>query len=651
MLEILLPVLVFLPILMGVLPLFVKDFKKVNISISTVCVVEFVIFLYLFLNAKSFDGVVISLNWFSGLGVHFEVSGLGVLQALATSVIWVASSIFSEEYFAQDKTNLSRYYAFFSVTFGATLGIFLAHDLFTAFIFFEVMSFASYVLVVHNQNDDSIAAGNSYLTVAVLGGLLVLMGIFILNAMTGTMVISELKDACMPFISSPWLYAAGFLIFSGFAAKAGMFPVNDWLPKTYTAAPAPISSALSGILSKAGVYGVIVVTVKILSSSFSWASIILVLGVLTMFIGAVFALMSKNLKETLAYSSMSQIGFMIIGVAMTSILGEHGAIAAYGTILHMINHTLIKLVLFTIAGVVYINVHSLDLNKVQGFGKDKPFIKVCFATAALGVMGIPGFNGYISKTLLHEGIVEYIHMATNGANWFRAVEAIFLISGGFTVAYMTKLFICLFVKDSTDKHHSSSKSYISKRTMTVLGIVSAAIFIFGIAPHKTLDFIAAQSVGFMELHPLEHRVEYFSLTNIKGALISITIGAVLYFALVRNVLITKENGYIDPHNKDWTVENKFFRPLLFTILPFIGGLFSRVLDVLTDVFVFIVDRLFCKSVEVPETFWHGRPETEADVMKRNSVVSITRSLSYSLLLFGIGLVFTLLYLLVSEFRI
>ena len=406
---------------------------------------------------------------------------------------------------------------------------------------------------------------------------------------------------------------------------------------------------MSGILIKAGVYGVIVVTLKILSTSYSWAVFILITGVLTMFVGAVFALLSVNLKETLAYSSMSQIGFITIGVAMTSILGEHGAIAAYGTVLHMINHTLIKLVLFTIAGVVYRNTHSLDLNKVQGFGKDKPFIKVCFGTAALGIMGIPGFNGYISKTLLHEGIVEYIHMRTGSATMYRVVEAIFLISGGFTVAYMTKLFICLFVKNPTEKHHTPAHGYITTRTMVVLGTVATVIFVFGIVPHSTMDKIAARTTAFMGVHPLEHSVAYFNFTNLKGGLISITIGAILYIGIVRTVLITKDRGYINPYNKEWTIENKIFRPLLFTVLPFIGGFVSRVFDVVTDVFVFVVNRLFCKSVEVPNTFLYGKPETEADIMRHNSRVSITRSLSYSLLLFGLGLVFTLLYLLIVEF--
>lgn len=648
MINLLLPTAVFFPIVMGFVPIFVKDTKKVNLAMVIMSVAELVLCGALALTAKNYSGVVAGIEWFAGLGVHFDLNGLGILQAVATSIIWVGSSVFSDEYFDHDKTNLLRYYGFYAVTFGATLGIFLGHDLFTVFIFFEVMSFASYALVAHNQDDDSIRAGNSYLTIAVLGGLVVLMGIFILNSLTGTLVVSELKDACAPYAGNPLLYAAGFMIFFGFAAKAGMFPLHGWLPKAHPAAPAPASAALSGILIKAGVYGVIVVTLKILSESFTWAIIVLVLGVLTMFVGALFALLSINLKETLAYSSMSQIGFIIIGVAMTSVLGEEGAIASYGAVLHMINHTLIKLVLFTSAGIVYRNTHSLNLNDVQGFGKDKPFLKVCFGIAACGIMGIPGFNGYVSKTLLHEGIVERIHLVSETALPFRLVEVIFLVSGGFTVAYMTKLFVCLFVKEPNKPMHEN-KPYVKTKTKIVLGIVSAAILVLGLTPNFTMDKIAASCAEFMGVEPLSEAINYFSFANLKGALISISIGAILYIAFVRTLLCSAKKGYVNPHNKEWTIENKIFRPVLFTILPFIGGLVSRVFDVSLDIIIFIINRLFCKSVKVPATFYLGKPAKAED--GAGTETSITKSLSYSLLLFGIGLVATLIYLLFAEFRV
>ena len=153
----------------------------------------------------------------------------------------------------------------------------------------------------------------------------------------------------------------------------------------------------------------------------------------------------------------------------------------------------------------------------------------------------------------------------------------------------------------------------------------------------------------MGVEPLSEAINYFSFANLKGALISISIGAILYIAFVRTLLCSAKKGYVNPHNKEWTIENKIFRPVLFTILPFIGGLVSRVFDVSVDILIFIINRLFCKSVKVPATFYLGKPAKAED--GTGTETSITKSLSYSLLLFGIGLVATLIYLLFAEFRV
>ena len=126
-----------------------------------------------------------------------------------------------------------------------------------------------------------------------------------------------------------------------------------------------------------------------------------------MFGGALLAVFSVDLKRTLACSSMSQIGFILVGVGMQGLLGEENLPAVHGTLLHMVNHSLIKLVLFMAAGVVFMNVHALDLNEIRGFGRKKPLLKSVFLAGALAIGGIPLFSGYISKTLLHESILEY----------------------------------------------------------------------------------------------------------------------------------------------------------------------------------------------------------------------------------------------------
>jgi len=646
--KIMLLLMVFVPMLMGFMPLAVKNTKTLNLAMVAVSVAELAACLYLMFNLSMVESQVVSLTWFAGVGVNFKINGFGILQAVATSLIWVGSSVFSDEYFDHAPQNLRRYYSFWAITFGATLGMFLAYDLFTVFVFFEAMSFASYPLVVHNQDKESIEAGNSYLSVAVIGGLVTLTGIFMLYRIAGTVVIDEIAAAVSGFENQNLLFIVAFLVFFGFAAKAGMFPLNGWLPKAHPAAPAPASAALSGILIKTGVFGAIVVTSRIMQGNEKWAMFVLCIGILTMFLGALCAFMSVNLKETLAYSSMSQIGFIVIGVAMTQFLGEHGAIAAYGTVLHMINHTMIKLVLFTCAGIVYQNTHSLNLNEVQGFGKGKKLLTACFGTAALGIMGVPFFNGYISKTLLHEGIVEKIHLLHEvhaATGFFRFAEIIFLVSGGFTVAYMTKLFICLFVKNPAKEWHLH-KAYVSKRTGVVIGTVSALIFAFGALPHQTLDKLASLTSDFMGVHPLDHAVHYFSWVNFKGAVISLAIGAVLYFAVAQFTVITKDKKYINPWNQKLTVENLLWKPLVFTVLPNVLGFIGRIIDKLPEMVLLVIRKIFFTDAKVPYTFWEGKKTLQEEGISGPSY-HITESLAYSLLLFGLGLVATVIYLFVA----
>ena len=637
--------MIFAPMIIGFMPVVVKNVKTINTAMVITAVAELALCIYLLCSYSSIETQVVTVSWFAGMGISLKITGFGILQAVATSLIWVGSSVFSDEYFDHAPQNLRRYYTFWSVTFGATLGLFLANDLFTVFIFFEIMSFASYPLVVHNQDEASIKAGNSYLSVAVIGGIVTLTGIFILDHMAGTVVIDEIAAGLAGYEGHTQLFITAVLVFFGFAAKAGMFPLNGWLPKAHPAAPAPASAALSGILIKTGIFGTIVVTSRIMQGNEEWAMFVLVIGIVTMFIGAVCAFMSTNLKETLAYSSMSQIGFIVIGVAMTQFLGEHGAIAAYGTVLHMINHTMIKLVLFTCAGIVYQNTHSLDLNAVQGFGKGKKALTVCFGTAALGIMGVPGFNGYISKTLLHEGIVEKIHFLHDvhaATGFFRFTEIIFLVSGGFTVAYMTKLFICLFVKNPSREWHLH-KAYVSKRTAFVISAVAVLIFVFGALPHLTLDKLAAVASEFMGVHSLDHAVHYFSWVNLKGAVISLAIGSVLYFVVARYTVMTKEGQYINPWNQNISVENLVWKPLVFSVIPFVLGFIGRVVDKSTDVFLLVFRKIFMRTAKIPHSFHKGKKtlkEREVPAMGFH----VTESLAYSLLMFGIGFVIIVVYL-------
>ena len=271
-----------------------------------------------------------------------------------------------------------------------------------------------FVPVVQDERRESLRAGETYLAIAVMGGLVMLMGLMMLYDLCGTLMIDELKFVTALYAGTRRLYVTGGLILFGFAAKAGAFPLHIWLPKAHPVAPAPASALLSGVLTKAGIYGIIVISCEIFRFDLAWGTLILILGVITMFLGALLALFSVDLKRTLACSSVSQIGFILIGIGMQDLLGNESMLAARGTLLHMVNHSMIKLCLFMAAGVVYMNMHALNLNDIRGFGRKKPLLNAIFLMGALGIGGIPLWNGYISKTLLHEAIVEYTEALSHG---------------------------------------------------------------------------------------------------------------------------------------------------------------------------------------------------------------------------------------------
>ena len=535
------------------------------------------------------------IDFFCGNGIYFKAGALRTVMATLAGFMWVMTALASPEYFSGARAN-GRYFLFYLWTLGALEGVFLAADLMTLFIFFEMMSFTSYVWVVQNETPEAIRASETYLFIAVIGGLTMLMGLFLLDNAVGKLSFENIVEKA-PQMSTRLRYTVGACVLVGFGAKAGMFPLHIWLPKAHPVAPAPASALLSGILTKSGVFGVIGISFWLFDGVPGWGNLLLVPAVITMFLGAVLAVFSVDLKRTLACSSMSQIGFILTGVSMSVLLSEHGSIAACGAVLHILNHSLIKLTLFVAAGVVYFNVHSLDLNDVRGFGKDKPLLKLAFLSGACSIAGIPGFGGYISKTLLHEGIVEYCeHLIEHGhsAAPFKAVEWIFLLSGGLTFAYMTRLFYIIFVADKPEHQHQKEK-YMSPLTGTVLAVGGLLMPLLGLTAHLTMDKIAAHALPFFRRESLAHAVHYFSLTNLKGAAISISIGVLVFLFVGMKWLTRKEDGHEVYRNvwpKGLDLEDAVYRPALRG-LSFVGGAAARLVESFGALLIYgTVDLLF-----------------------------------------------------------
>ncbi len=692
--DILIYMLVFMPMVGAFVSYLIGRKSKVRRDsfVAFLTILEFGLAVTLLQKSNGMDGLLVIVPEVCGMGLTFTVDGFRVLYAAIACFMWACTSVFSAEYFAHYR-NRNRYYLFQLLTLGATTGIFLSADLYTTFIFFEIMSISSYVWVAHDETAPSMRAAATYLAVAIIGGLTLLMGLFLLYTQTGTLRISELYEACQ----GKNVYPACLCMLVGFGAKAGAFPLQIWLPKAHPVAPAPASALLSGILTKTGIFGVLVISCQILLHDSLWGTFILLIGLITMFLGALLAVFSVDFKRTLACSSVSQIGFILVGVGMQGILGEHNEIAIRGTVLHMVNHSLFKLVLFMVAGVIYMNIHKLDLNDIRGFGRKKPLLKFIYLMGALGIGGIPLWSGYISKTLLHESMVEYIHELEGGhvlhsvlsLHAMEVFEWIFLISGGMTIAYMTKLFVAVFVEKNVDaarqEKYDGMKCYMNKASATVLTLGAMLFPLMGVLPYATMDKMADVSEGFMGWNHAGHSVDYFTWTNLKGSVISIVIGVVLYFGVIRVFLMKKEGGqkvYVNRWWKYLDLEDYVYRPILLKFLPTVMAAVCLVIDRFIDAIVVILRKTVYKDSlahrerdegngvthalgtcfnklcgALNKTAWRNKPK-DVDfvhlfalkyVSFKENFTFIERSLSYGLILFCLGLCAVLLYLLVAAF--
>lgn len=572
------------------------------------------------------------------VGLSFSAVGFKSIFGLLCAYLFFMSSLANPAYF-RGTARVPRYTTFLLLTLSGIMGVFYAGDLFTLYIFFEIMSLASWVWVAHTETPGAQRAADTYLAMAMIGGLTMLYGLFILYHRFGTLSLPELQILSHSLEDPSSLYLPALCLLIGFGIKAGMFPFHVWLPKAHPVAPAPASALLSGILTKSGIFGILLIVVCLLWGNAPFMLLVMALGVITMVLGAVLAIFSVDLKRTLACSSLSQIGFLLVGIAMLT-MGAETDLAAAGIMSHAVNHALTKLVLFVSAGVLYKNTHTLNLNELQGAGRKRLPLMLCFAIGGLSIAGVPGFGGYVSKTLLHESLVHQMHFQTGFLlHVGKGAEVLFLCSGGLTLAYMGKLFYKIFIQKPVHPH----TIHIDKGSLTAIVPTAAALLLMGLFPHSTYGSMNAYTAHSLGSFPVE--VHYFAWVNLQGALISLTIGLAVYFLVVRLLLTDRKTGLYRHIRGPIDLEDHVYRPLLNGV-AFLGAFFGRVLYSLTSWTTAAIRWLLrlgnARRVIPGEDSQFGR-YGQRDAQPN----AIRQTLQFELLLFGIGVVVMLLYLLIT----
>lgn len=335
------------------------------------------------------------------LSITFRVDSLGFFLALLASFLWLLATVYSPRYLTHSHAH-TRYYTFMLLAQGGCIGVFVTGDLLGLFLFFEFMAISTYVLIAHEEDSYSMFAGAKYLYMTVAGGLAVFFGLLTTYYLSGSVAFAQPGGLIAESSNYALLAFIAFII--GFGIKAGMFPLHVWLPDAHPAAPAPASALLSGIMIKTGAYGLIRVFMDIYSPEFfsrvNWNTWILVLASITILLGSALAIMQDNLKRRLAYSSIAQIGYILLGIALVN---ER---AMLGAVYHIFTHAFMKGCLFLCAGAIIVQTGKKNISEMGGLGYRMPLTMICFTIASLSMVGIPPFNGFISKWQLSLASLE-----------------------------------------------------------------------------------------------------------------------------------------------------------------------------------------------------------------------------------------------------
>jgi hydrogenase-4 component B len=490
---------------------------------------------------------------------NLEVDAIGAFFVFFAAILWFAASLHAFRYMEHEQRR-TRFFFFMLLTESATLGVFMVQDFFSLYLFFEAMGFLAYVLVIHSETEKARAAAAKYICMTVVGGLSLIGGILFYLGGAGTVAFKPLADSA--WLNGPFQVAALVFLIAGFGVKAGMVPLHIWLPDAHPAAPSPASALLSGVMIKAGAYGILrtaltffqqppaeaeavsgghaaegaaQAAVGIAGDVRALGFAIIWIAVATMFVGMLLALVQNDIKRTLAYSSVSQMGYILFGIGCMTYLGAEGAMGMAGSLYHIINHAFFKGCFFLAAGSILFCAHELDMFKLGGLWRRMPLTTLFWCVAALGIMGIPLWGGFVSKTLLHHGILEAhefaLHAQLATAGWVKIAEIMFIITSGGTIAYITKMTYYTFFRrpDPEHAHHLEHVKEAPAWMLAGTGLLAAGVLFNGLFPGVLLSKLVGPTVqtvpGFdasMAAHISE--VPIFIWGNLKEVLVPLAIG-------------------------------------------------------------------------------------------------------------------------------
>jgi multicomponent Na+:H+ antiporter subunit D len=337
---------------------------------------------------------------FTANDVRLRADGLSALFLLVINAIGFACLIYATDYL-DHMTGRAKFYGLFLILILGLNGVVLVHDLFSMYLYLEVASIASYVLVAFTLEFDGIESALKYLLLSVVGTALVLIGIALVYLRLGTLEFTAIRGLLGQGEMPRLFLLAGAMFLTGFGLKAAIMPFHAWLPDAHPSAPAPVSAILSGVVIKvAGVYALIRIFLYLYPRTPQIQNVFIILGVVSMAFGAIIAYYQDDIKRMLAYSSISQIGYIMIG------LGIGHPLAIAGALFHILNHAQFKSLLFLNSGALQFRTGTRNMTEMGGLESRMPITSTTSVFGMLSIAGIPPFNGFFSKLFIILGAVK-----------------------------------------------------------------------------------------------------------------------------------------------------------------------------------------------------------------------------------------------------
>jgi multicomponent Na+:H+ antiporter subunit D len=411
-----------------------------------------------------------------GVELAFRVDALGLLFALGASALWIATSFYSIGYMRSLAEHAqTRYFACFALALSATMGVAFSANLFTLFLFYEALTLATYPLVAHKETPEARAGARKYV-IYLLGAAkaFLLAAIVLTYNVAGTLEFH--KGGIFPasaLSGEPVFLSVVFALFLFGFAKNAVMPFHSWLPAAMVA-PTPVSALLHAVaVVKTGVFSTVRVFLFVFGPEamrlLGVDKLALAVAAVTILVGSLLALGQNNLKARLAFSTVSQLSYIVMGAALLTPSGIVGGVA------HVTNHAVSKITLFLCAGSIYVSTHKTDVSQLSGLAKQMPWTMAAFTLATLSLVGIPPASGFISKWYLAVGSVE------RGNMWTLAV---LLISSLLTAAYLIPIVYRAYFEESPD---AAEPRVVEVPWMVVPLVLTALISVLlGLYPNPVL---------------------------------------------------------------------------------------------------------------------------------------------------------------------